>query len=401
MELLLSLIVARSIGPNQYGAYENARAWVGILGVFAALGLPQLIIREVSVYHSNQKYGKLRGLWRFSALTTLVISVVLAGLSALWGFQLYEGTLLRTLWIGLLAVPITAGLAIGQAMLRGLEHVLHSQVVKRLIQPGSFLILTFLLVFLTPQTLNSQVVIGLYIVSVVFGLASVFMWLYRRWPGTSTEVTPQYDTARWAKSAFPLLFIAGTQILIAKTDIVMLGAYKGGEASGIYAIATRGATLITFPLLAVNKPLAPRIAQLYQSQETKALQELIKGAARIGFFVAVPGVLMYAVMGDTILSVFGRSFRDGHYILLLLSTGHLLDVACGPVGLFLNMVERERLTAYAKGIGATSNISLNWLLIPTYGMYGACVASIVSLVGPNLYLLIESWRREGINTSIV
>jgi O-antigen/teichoic acid export membrane protein len=189
--------------------------------------------------------------------------------------------------------------------------------------------------------------------------------------------------------------------LIAKTDIIMLSAVEGGGQAGIYAIASRGASLITFPLLAVNKPLAPRIAKLHRAEKPGVLQELVKGGARIGFFVAVPGVLVYAAMGDTILSVFGSSFQAGHYVLLLLSVGHLLDVACGPAGLFLNMVGLERLTAYAKGGGAVLNVSLNWFLIPPYGVYGACIASILSLVGPNLYLVIEAWRREQINTSVV
>jgi len=401
MELLLSLILARLMGPDHYGAYENARAWVGILGVFAALGLPQLIVREASVYRAEQEFGKLRGLLRFSMGTTFWVSIVLATLSGVWGFHLYDGILLRTLWIGLLAVPVAAFLAVGQSWLRGIEYVLRSQVADRLVRPGSFLILTSVVGVLAPRMISPQVVVGLYVASVGLGLGSVLVWLYRRWPDPNTETVPRYAIPSWARSAFPLLFIAGTQILIAKTDIIMLSAYEGGTSSGIYAIATRGAGLITFPLLAVNKPLAPRIAKLYRSREMEQLRELVKGSARIGFFAAVLGVLVYGVMGDTILSFFGSLFREGYDILLILSVGHLLDVACGPVGLFLNMIERERLTAYAKGGGAVLNVGLNWLLIPLYGMYGACVASVVSVIGPNLYLLIQSWHRERVNTSII
>jgi O-antigen/teichoic acid export membrane protein len=65
------------------------------------------------------------------------------------------------------------------------------------------------------------------------------------------------------------------------------------------------------------------------------------------------------------------------------------------VGLILNMVGLERITALGVVVAAVINVFLNVLLIPFLGTLGAAVATSVSLIVWNVLLAIWLFKATG------
>ena len=80
---LFRLFVARWLGAELLGVYALGMTVVGLLGVFAAVGLPSAAARFVAVYSSTGKVDLLRGFLGRSILLVLLVSSLLAGIAIL------------------------------------------------------------------------------------------------------------------------------------------------------------------------------------------------------------------------------------------------------------------------------------------------------------------------------
>ncbi len=76
-----------------------------------------------------------------------------------------------------------------------------------------------------------------------------------------------------------------------------------------------------------------------------------------------------------------------------------MNVATGLNGMLLIMTGHERVASVAVGVGAAANIGLNLLLVPRWGMDGAAVANVSSLVILNLLATIALHRRTGLDST--
>jgi len=99
--------------------------------------------------------------------------------------------------------------------------------------------------------------------------------------------------------------------------------------------------------------------------------------------------------------VFGEEYLAGFLALKILMIGHLFNVITGPSDLLLIMSGHQKATAYCMAFAAIVNVSLNYMLIPLYGVEGACIANLVSNILWNGLLAIYCRKTLGIDTTIM
>ncbi|MGZ5441413.1 MAG: hypothetical protein ACXW5U_03935 [Thermoanaerobaculia bacterium] len=98
--------------------------------------------------------------------------------------------------------------------------------------------------------------------------------------------------------------------------------------------------------------------------------------------------------------LFGAEFEAGTVPLMILCCSQLVNVLFGSVAVILNMTGNEGMTARGVGIAAVTNIVLNLLLMPTYGVVGAACASLVSMITWNMVLAWSATRRTALHSTI-
>jgi len=80
--LLTAVVLARVLGPEQYGIYSYVLAIVSILAIPAMFGLPSLIVRETTKAEVKQEWGKMRDLWFWANSLTASLSIIIALITA-------------------------------------------------------------------------------------------------------------------------------------------------------------------------------------------------------------------------------------------------------------------------------------------------------------------------------
>ena len=98
------------------------------------------------------------------------------------------------------------------------------------------------------------------------------------------------------------------------------------------------------------------------------------------------------------MGVFGEEFIIGKTALVLITIGQFVNAASGSVGNIMNMTGREKPLRNILVIASILSVLLNYLLIPMYGINGAAVANMVSVVFWNLTAVIYTKVKIGINS---
>src|SRR6476619_510874 len=75
---LLHVALARWMGAASYGSYSYGMAWIGLLSMAAALGLPVCSVRFLSQYHATDQPALLRGTIRRFRQLVLVAGTAMA-----------------------------------------------------------------------------------------------------------------------------------------------------------------------------------------------------------------------------------------------------------------------------------------------------------------------------------
>lgn len=404
LSFIIGLLLARLLGTTGYGTYAYAMTWVGLLAVPGALGLDKLLVREVAIYETKSEWRLMRGLLRWANQAVLIVSLGLALLAALIGYifvSRQDSLVLVSFWIALISLPLITLTRIRQGVLKGFNRVIAGQVPEMLIQPILFICFIGVAYLLLGNGLTAPWTLGINIVATGIAFIIGTMVLLKTLPPPIKETFPSYKIREWIQSALPLMLITGMQIINAKTDIIMLGTMKGPKEAGIYAVANRGAELITFILLAVNTALAPTVASLYAAGNTKKLQSVVTKSTRIILLFSLPISLTLIAFGHWFLLLFGEAFTQGRTTLAILSAGQLVNASMGSVGPLLVMTGHERNVAIGVGISAALNIILNVLLIPKWGAAGAATATASSMITWNILLATWVYKTIGIHSTVL
>ena len=400
--LLIGILLARLLGAKGYGEYAYAIALINIMAIPTTLGLPQLIIREISGYHIQNNYGLMRGLLiranQSVFFISLIIIVITAFLTILFRERLSaEGV--QTFLISLCLLPLMGLKHLRMAALRGLKYVLLGQIPEIIIRQAVFAFILLCCYFLYTQDFTPQIAMAFQVLATGVAFFTGAIFLRRKLPYRGKNIDPVYENRKWIKNALPFMFLGAIQVINNRTDIVMLGVFCSAREVGIYQAVFQGASLVMFALGSVNMVLSPTVSSLYIDNNLKKLQRIITISARTVLMITLPLVIILVFAGHWLLSLlFGAEFGTGVNALRILCIGQMITASMGSVGMILGMTGHEKDAAMGFFVAASINIILNFLFIPYFEMNGAATATAISTLIWNLYLAVCVYKRTGLNS---
>lgn len=401
LSLITGILLARILGPSEYGIYVYTVALASFVAMPASLGLDRLLIRDVAIYTAQSRWNYLKGLLQWANKWVLLSSVgwVGLGLIVIWATKAVAPALKLPLSVGLLYVPIGSVRNLRLAVLKGLDQVTWSLLPEWLLAPLLLITLVGLGNYLLTDSMTALPVIGIHLAVTVITLVIGVEILRRSLPPPVIQATPQYLGSAWISSALPMVVLGGLQIIHARIDLLMLGAMRPVSEVATYNAVLQGTQLVSIILLSANTILAPRMASLYAAGKVDQLRHLAAHSARVVASLACLVTIGLVGLGPYYLESFGPTYVAGWAALAVLSLAQLVNAATGSVGVLLNMTGHERYMVVSVGISALLNVALNALLIPRWGMNGAAIATTISLVFINL---VKAWwvqQTMGINAT--
>lgn len=400
---LATIVVARWLGPAEYGRYAVSLSLAAAVSVLLAMGLPQLVAREVAVHEARGEWALRRGLLRCASLAAVLPTVVaLPAVAVVAWVASLGGTGLGERWLVLTTVSVAAllvALRVPAQWLSGRGRVIAGQFGEAIAWRGTVLVLAGL-ALAVPLPGSAITALSFHVLGLALALALTVPILWRGERGTPRP-PPAYATRRWLSGGAIFMGIAALHMAMQHADILMLGWLAGAESAGIYGVCARIAEAGALVLIAVEVVLAPRFARLNAMGRLDRLRRLAVASARI---LSIPMALLLlatVLQGERFLALIGPEFASGGIALVILIAGHLVNVACGSVTALLAMAGFTRDTLAGVAVGAAANVSLNALLIPPFGLAGAALATAMGLLVWNILLAGRVRRRLGFDPTIL
>ena len=404
LTFLTSILLARVLGTSGFGTYTYAVVWAYLLSVPATMGFDNFIVREIAVYETQSFWGLMRGILQWANRAVLVASVILA-LVAIAVAYVIGGSMSGETFIGFcIAISLMPALSlrnIRRGAMRGLHQIAKGLLPELLIDPLILIALTVCAYLLLRNELNALWVIAFYGVGTGITLVIISRFLNQALPRRAKVATPEFKGKAWLSGALPFMLIESIPIINAQTDVLMLGAFRGVDAVGLYVPVNRGAQLITFILMAVGSALAPTVASTYADSRLMDLQQTITKSVRVVTGVAFLFAVALIVGGPFYLGLFGAEFVAGLRALYILCVGTFISTSVGLSFGILNMTGHEGYTAKVGWVITILNVALNAVCIPIWGVEGAAFATTASAVLGGFMSLIAVRKRLGIDATLM
>lgn len=385
------VVLARTLGAEDYGVYTFIISIITLIALPTQLGLPQLIVRESAKFYDKENYSSLKSLWEWSTriicITSLLVFLTVAISYILFkdafGIKFIESLLLATALIPVIALSNVRG-----ASLQGIGYTIKGQIPESIIRP-SCLILFIGLAYIITDGISVYDALQIHIIAAIVGYFVGAWILYKSKPKELSLVESSFpDNRKWLMSALPLAIISGLQLINNQSDIIMLTMYRSPEEVGIYKVVSSICTLVIFGFMSVQIVLSPKIARLYINGNLRELKDIIKVGTRTILLIALPVFCVLVIFGEKLLEIiFGHEYTAGYLPMIILAVGRVINAAFGLTTVLLNMTSNENTNMKIVFLSAILNIILNLLFIPFMGMSGAAITTVVTLAVWN----ISSW----------
>ena len=180
---------------------------------------------------------------------------------------------------------------------------------------------------------------------------------------------------------------AGLEFILGQADKILLGRYLDVGQVGIYAVAMALVGFVPIALQSVNQIFSPTISELHATGNHSMLQLLYATLTKWVLVLTIPLALTMVVFAHPLMSIFGPSFAPGAAVLAIGAAGQLLNCAVGSVGFLLLMSGNQFQLVKIQALNAVLLIALGLILVPRMGTIGAALATTITVITTNLWLL--------------
>jgi len=384
LKYVFQVIVARHLGAELFGLFILGLTVFTIVEIVAQLGLPQGLVRFVSLFRGQNDQERLKGVILFSARSVVCAGTALGaglffGSSILARHVFGQPNLVPVIKIFAVMTPFSVLGTILLSTFQGFQALEYKIYVGELTEPFLRISGVIIVFFAWGKTLPG--ILWAYGLAAFIALLQALALLKKIFPGFfRKEIRPVYEIRKLMTFSWPLLFSYILGQLLIVTDSFVLGILGTSEDVGIYGAAQRTSLLASIIFISFNAIFAPIAADLYHRREHGDLEHVFKIVSKWTFSITLPVSLLLILLAKPILYVFGARFVQGAGALALLAGGWLVHSAMGNAGAVLTMSGRSKWHLLNFSLLLTLEVLFNILLIPRYGILGAALGTASSLI---------------------
>ncbi len=387
--LIVGAWVARYLGPQQFGLYNYAIAFVLLFSALATLGLDQIVVRNI-VREPSSKDEILGTAFVLKFLGGIVTVLLTVGTISL----LRPGDDLMR-WL----VGISAANLIFQSF-DAIDFWFQLQIQSKytvVAKNTAFILVTLAKIALIQM--KASVVAFAWAGLGEFALGAVGLVFAYKLSGQNLlawRVSWQ-QVKTLLKDSWPLILGGLSVMVYIGIDKIMLGQLADSKSVGIYSVATRLSELWGFVPAAIVSSVNPSILEAKKVNETAyydKIQKLFNTMTTLAYSIAITTAFLSSYI---VVLLFGPQYEAAGGVLAIHIWGQLFSFLGIAKTIWIVAEEYTVAALVITLIGAAINIVLNFWLIPLYTETGSAIATVISyaIVDYGICLLYPPFQRIG------
>ncbi|MDG2174409.1 MAG: MATE family efflux transporter [Flavobacteriaceae bacterium] len=400
---LFTMFLTNYYSAELVGKYDFVRSTIMILSGVSLIGTNQAIIYYSGFLKSKNSLESIKNIYvKMLMMTTALCLLFILGyamlpeefINELFNKQEAHSLILKS--IAALFFYTTTMLNIDT--LRALNKTISSELYRNIFRYTPIFIFSIILYYTQNQEWLIEAFLASFLLLSLTTLIQVGLLFKKLNLPKNNDYNFSYHQI-FARS-YPMALSAIAYFIMQSVDIIILTAYEGFESIAYYSVAVKLATVTALALMSVNIVVAPKIAEIYSTNDFEKLNKLINDSARIIFVISIPVLIILFVFSDFMLGLFGENYVLAREALLLLLGGQFFSSLCGPGAVYLNMTGKQKKLNTILILGLGINVILNLALIPAYGIEGAAVATLISMIFWNSLIVAVIYSTDRIKIFI-
>lgn len=363
----ISILLARYLGPENFGILNLSLSFVLVFGIFAGLGLRNILIQQIIEKPSavDHLLGSAVFLQAISGILAYVLILIVAR-------SLYsDGLLLWTISV----VGMLPLLKVREIPMYWFEAKVESKAIvltELVILMGSAVLKLILIKY------SANLIYFAWVLVIEAFLLLIFHFKILNASGLPLrhiKCSPQYLSLLLFRS-WPLLLSTSAMVLNSKLDQLMVGHLMGNFYVGLYSAASRLSDVWYFFPAAVVASIFPTIIGLKQKDQ-KEYDRRIAGLYSILITITITFSLMISIFGDfLVVSLYGKVYSHASEVLVIHAWTSVFVAMSHVNQRWLINENLEKYSFIFLSVGVVLNIILSYLLIPVFGMKGAAFGTL-------------------------
>lgn len=371
IKAIVIIYAARVLGPSNWGVFSYAVTLSSFLILFTDLGINSILTKESAKAQTEEERTGL-------AATSFSMKAVLLAVGVL--VVLFLGPFFTTLPGAKSLLPLTAFIMAfdtlresGFSLIRSLE--------KMEWEAGIFLatnlaIVVFGLIFLSFSPTARSFTYG-YVVGTGIGALVTVVALRNYFKKLITDISTKLIKPI-LKAAWPMAIAGSLALLLTSADILIISWLKTSSDVGSYSAATRIINLLYLLPAILSSSTLPLFSRL-ASKDSGKFRQTFEKALVLPYLISIPMALGGFILGKEITAfVFGTDYLSGASSLRVLMLTMIIDF---PLSLIVSAIfayNQQKKLIVSSAIGGISNVILDLLFIPKFGIVGSAYATFLA-----------------------
>ena len=385
LQAVYFVVIARSLGADQFGAFSGVLALIAVISPFASLGMGNLIIKSISYDKTTFRESWGNALFTTAALSAVFLILVLLGSHFILPREIPWPLVVFVALSDMLLVNVV-NLA-GQAFqaFEQLDKTSRVQVVLIGTRVGAALILV-----VVDRHPTAMLWSGCYFLGTAVSALHSYVWVCRRLGSPTLGLR---SLRRKVLEGIYFSVSLSSQSIYNNIDKTMLTRMSTLDGTGIYTTAYR---LIDLAFQPISALLASTYARFFQhgadglAASTRFARRLLPFSMGYGILAALGLALTAPIVPYVLGDSYARAVEAVWWlspIIVLRSVHYFLADSLTGSGF-------QGVRTFVQLMVAGQNVLLNLWLIPAHGWRGAAWASLASdgmlMVGLVLTILFLS-----------
>lgn len=382
IKAIIIIYAARVLGVERWGVFSYAVTIVAFFSIFIDLGINSILVRELTRADGLKEKSQILS-------TSLTIKTVFLAVGVF--FIIFVVPHIINVQGVKEIIPIVVFILIFDG-LREFGFALNKTYEKMEREAGLFLltniaivVLGFVFLSIRPSVKSFAVAYalgtGLGVIATAFVLRDKLRRIFSDF--CFKLVKPILSTA------WPFAISGVLGILMINTDILLIGVLLSAKDVGLYSASDRIIQILYLIPSVISVSVLPLFSRIAGEDNVK-MRRVMENIIGVTMLVAIPISIGGAILGENIISfLFGSAYSGATLTFRILILTLMINFPAVILSSAIFSYNHQKSLIVNSVIGGFSNVLLDLILIPRFGITGSAVATLIAISLSNVYL----WNR--------
>jgi O-antigen/teichoic acid export membrane protein len=396
-------ILTRYLSMAEFGYFSLVVSIITVLVVLVTSSTSDLSVKETSSAKYLSNTGGLNeiafycGYFALAMIAGLSLMLIIAAIVS-DNLSFYLALMI------IVSVFVLSFVSLIASMVRGLGFAIAGQSINAVYFPALFLVMTITGVYFSHSFSidngHNAVLARVLAGGLALALAVPVFFLY--WPSQLRQIVSCTFRKEWLYSSFEFLKIGVFGAFSRQASIFLLAAIASLASVGEYRVVLLGVSVFEQISIVGVVMLQAKFAQGELSERADYLKRQIFRIYGSIFLVALIGLIVFVVFGETmIILIFGDGFERVYLPLVIVISGHVVNLLFGPIGILMTMRGFANVVSYNLMIGLLINLLISSVLIAKFGVTGAAIGFVSGMFVFNILSILSCREKLKFNPSLL